>query len=84
LIFFIPGGRRDFYNFLSNKKTNDWDADERRFSGCDQFKSPLTPKRGKGQMIHRIPINYLSSLWKGRPGGISGKAFSNHQSIPIL
>jgi hypothetical protein len=48
--------------FVKGKIKNDWDADERGFSGGNQFKSPLTPKRGKGQMILRIPMNCLSSL----------------------
>jgi hypothetical protein len=56
---------------ISDKRTNDWDADERRFVGCDQIKSTLIPlfqRRGKGLMIHRIPVNYRSSLWKREAG----------------
>jgi hypothetical protein len=50
-------------------KNNDWDADKRRFSGCYQIKSPLIPLQwGKGAMIHRIPVNSLSSLWKRETG----------------
>jgi hypothetical protein len=36
----------------------------------------------KGLMIYRIPVNCLSSLW--RPGGISGKAVANHETLTIL
>jgi hypothetical protein len=32
-------------------------------------------------MIHRIPPNNLSSLWKGRPGGISERAVSKQEAV---